>query len=51
MKLVLHLEITDPETVENYKDVHQDLILEDIIHGTLADQLEMVAVSTCEDDD
>jgi hypothetical protein len=40
-KLVIILEISDEETVKNYQDVHQNLILEDLRHGNLIDVCEI----------
>ena len=42
--ITITLKITDSETVEDYKDVHMDLILDDIRHGSLAEVCEIVDV-------
>ena len=42
--LTITLQITDEETVEAYKDVHPDLILQDIRDGNLANMCDMVDV-------
>ena len=34
-RIVITLEITDPETVESYQDVDNVLIMDDLTHGTL----------------
>lgn len=34
--------ITDPETVENYKDVDKTIILEDMQNGSLVDMCEII---------
>ena len=43
-KIIIILEITDQETVDAYEDVHQDLIFEDMIYGSLLDVCEIVDV-------
>lgn len=42
--LTIVLQITDKETIEAYKDVDMDLILEDIRYGTLADMCNIIDV-------
>ena len=41
MKLEYILTINDEEAVEDYKDVHPELVLEDIIHGGLGQHCSM----------
>lgn len=47
-KIIITLEITDPETVDDYRETHQNLILEDIVHGTLGEKCGMVGVEVVE---
>jgi hypothetical protein len=46
MKIIITLEITDPETVEAYKDCHKDIIDDDLRSrsGSLIDVCEVVSV-------
>lgn len=42
-RIVVTLEVTDPETVEAYADVTDELIYEDIRHGSLMQKAEFVS--------
>jgi hypothetical protein len=41
-RIIVTLEITDPETVMTYKDVDDALVFEDLRYGTLMDKAEFV---------
>ena len=46
MKLQYVITIEDEESVENYKDVHAELVLEDIVHGSLGERCSISEVPT-----
>lgn len=43
-EIIITLRITDEETVENYADVHPEIIWDDLSFGTLMDHCEVVGV-------
>lgn len=43
-ELIITLRITDEETVENYADVHPEIIHDDFSFGTLIDHCEVVSI-------
>jgi len=48
MKIRIVLEIDDAETVDNYKDVHPELIFEDLRWGSLINYASIVSVENVE---
>jgi hypothetical protein len=50
MKIIITLEINDPETVEDCKDTHPELIYNDLRYGTLMHMTDLVSVSYCKDE-
>jgi len=50
MKIIITLEINDPETVEDCKDTHPELIYNDLRYGTLMHMTDLVSVAHCEDE-
>ena len=44
-KIIITLEITDPETVEGYWQIHKDFIEDDLWQGTLLQKCEMTNVN------
>ncbi len=47
-KIVITLEITDPETVADYWDIAQELVYDDLYEGSLISECELVSVKMVE---
>jgi hypothetical protein len=50
MKIRITLEINDPETVDDCKDTHPELIYNDLRYGTLMHMTDLVSVEICEEE-
>ena len=48
-KIIIVLEITEEETVENYFDIDNDLISDDLFQGSLMEKAILVAVKKIEE--
>jgi hypothetical protein len=44
MKIRIVLEISDPSVVEDYKNVHPELIREDLEHGLLMEACDLISL-------
>ena len=43
-EIIITLKISNPETVHDYKDIHDDIIFDDLSKGCLLEECELVSV-------